>query len=86
MTDISKLSTEELEAELEKRKQEEALNSIPKPLKDINIDAIKNIAREELEYVTKYGESSKDIEHWMYETVMTSVYGDNIFNYINSKM
>ena len=41
MTDISKLSTEELEAELEKRKQEEALNSIPKPLEDINIDAIK---------------------------------------------
>ena len=86
MTDISKLSTEELEAELERRKQEAELNSMPKPLEDINIDAIKKIAQEELEYITKNGVNSKDIEHWMYETVMISVYGDDIFDYLNSKM
>lgn len=85
MIDINKLSTEDLEAELKKRKEKDILDSIPKPLNDINIDAIKNIAKEELEYLTKNGKNSKDIDHFMYETVMKTVYGNDIFNYINSK-
>lgn len=86
MTDINKLSIEELEAEIKKRKEKSDLDSTPKPLENINVDAIKKIAQEELEYVTENGENSKDIEQWMYEAVMKSVYGDNIFKYINSKM
>lgn len=85
MIDINKLSTEDLEAELKKRKEKDILDSIPKPLNDINIDAIKNIAKEELEYLTKNGENSKDIDNFMYETVMKTVYGNDVFNYINSK-
>lgn len=85
MTDINKLSIEELEAELKKRKEKSDLDSIPKPLENIDIDAIKKIAQDELEHITKSGQNSKDIEHWMYEAVMESVYGKDIFNYINSR-
>lgn len=44
------------------------------------------MAINEIDHITEHSCGSKDIENYMYEAVLTTVYGQNIFDYINSKL
>jgi hypothetical protein len=77
---INDHTEEELKAELAKREKEK---SKPKPIENIDFSNIKNMAIEEIDHIIKHGENSKDIQQYMYEAVMNTVYGQDIFKFIN---
>ena len=74
-----KFTDEELEEELQRRK------SPPWPLasEDVNISNIRNHAKNYLESIYKNGCPPKDAEHFMFESVMTTFYGNDVWNWIN---
>jgi len=76
---IEELSTAALEQELERRKKVVA----PKPLKNPDYSPIYDLA---VEYITNLSTAKFDdgFEHWCYEIVMQTVYGPDIWKYINS--
>jgi len=75
---LKKFTDEELEDELKKRKD------VPYPLasEDVNIAKLSTQAREYLDDIHKHGRPSKDAEHYMFETVMITFYGSDVFDWI----
>ena|SRR5579859_2002368 len=56
----------------------------PKPPEDIDWSAVTKLAKDHIEQIAngKYHEDNDD-KQWFYETVMTTVYGKNVFDWIN---
>jgi len=65
------------------------MDDTPQPLENIDF---KNVIRDAKNYIEElakedgYNHESCDCEHFMYETVMKTVYGNNIFKWINKKL
>lgn len=77
MKNLSEYSADDLQAELERRK-----NHRPKRLQDINVQPLIDIVEE---YITAIAEEKrmKDAEHYIYEAAIECVYGKGIFDWIN---
>jgi hypothetical protein len=61
---------------------------IPEQLKDneINLEKLKKVCNEYLEFLNSddYYEDN-DYDHYIYEAALKCIYGDKIFDFINSK-
>ena len=79
LTLLGKFTDEELEEELERRK------SPPCPLssENVNINNLRKHAKEYLDTVYKHGRPPKDAEHFMFEAIMTTFYGNDIWAWLN---
>lgn len=79
---LHQLSDKDLEEELKRR---EAKKSLPYslPSEDLNISKIRNLAADYLQSIVKRGKPPKDSENYIFEEVMKTFYGDDIFNWIN---
>jgi len=73
-------SDEQLEKELEKRKKPKILNS-----EDINLSGLRKKAEEYVDSLFKNGHPPKDAEQYMFEEVMRTFYGKDIFLWINNE-
>lgn len=86
MANLSRYSTKELSDELKKR--DKAKKSIPKMKVSPNTKEIEKVAKDYMDYVASdeycCGERG-DWEHWFYEAVLTAYYGNEVFEYINSR-
>ena len=73
---------------LQQLKAKKRLLSIPDPksASDIDINKLIEFASEEISHINENKESQKDIEHWAYELIMTLVYGDDVFDWINKNI
>lgn len=82
MGKFDEISDEELQEELDRR------SAPPDQLasEDINISSLSKQASEFLDSLQKNGCSPKDAEHYMFEGVMTTFYGPDIWDWINKRM
>ena len=76
---LGKFTDDELEEELERRKEP------PDPLPPSNdaLVILHRLARSYLTSISDNGRPSKDAEHFIFETVMKTLYGPDIFDWIN---
>lgn len=74
-TEVGDLSIDELEEYIKIRKKEQY---IPIPLENPDFTKLIDLAKEYIE--TGY---VNDMEHWCYEILMQTIYGDKIFGWIN---
>jgi hypothetical protein len=72
---------EELKAELDQRQ------APPDPLasEDVNISELAKQASEYIEDVQRDGCPSKDAEHFIFESVMETFYGKDVWNWLNKR-
>jgi hypothetical protein len=70
-----------LQNHLEIREKE---NQAPKVLDNINTDNIVSLAKEIMSRICEGGKDEDDVQ-WCYEAVMETVYGKNIWKFINSR-
>lgn len=79
MKGLSEFSIEELEAEIKKR------NEPPDPIasKHINLTKLQKQAAEYLQQIKEKGYTDDDSEHFIFEAVMETFYGTDIWKWIN---
>jgi len=58
----------------------------PKKKTKIDFNPVIDICEENINKLHKDGYMIKDIEHWIYEAVLESVYGKDIWKWIDSVM
>lgn len=83
---LNELSTEELEKELERRKEEKRLKQKPIPKENIDFSEVIKLAQEDIDEIFEEHSSPEDIEEYIYEAVMECIYGKDIFNWINENL
>jgi len=76
------MSTEDLEKELKRRKEESAKADAPQLVAIPDIEALRKLAISIEEDRIK-GREGKDDEHWCYEGIMQAFYGKDYFNKIS---
>jgi len=59
----------------------------PKPLKKENMkfDEVIKLAKENINEIAKGEDQDSDTKHYIYEEVMEAVFGENVWEWINSK-
>jgi len=77
---LTKLSTEELKAELARR---EAAEVAPSPLKLADFSKLQKQVIDVVQGVVRDGHPSKDFQHYIYEAAMEAVYGKDIWEWWN---
>lgn len=80
---LSNISTEELKREIERREKKK--RNIPQPLSYSSIDweVILRACRSYTEYIAENDHEPKDGKHFLYESLMTIVYGDDFWKWFN---
>jgi hypothetical protein len=75
------VNDDELIEELERRKRVKS----EKPNVQLCIDwhELVELAKKNVDHVCEYGYEIKDIQHWAYECMMTTVFGDDVFKWVN---
>ena len=82
MSSIKDYETSELINELNHRQEEREKSEIPKIINAPDLTKITKLCEEYIAQIIKDGEDS-DYEHYIYEEVMTTFYGDKVFDFIN---
>lgn len=78
---ISDFSISELEEEIQRKQEKEA---IPLPLHTINWNRILNVAEDRMTSIAgSFGNCYEDAKQYMYEEVMKTIYGADVFEWIN---
>lgn len=81
------VSIENLEKLLEEKKRAEAEENIPKALPEPDMDRIKAICGNYINYlISEDFHPDNDEEHLLFEEVMKTVFGDDIFDWINKQI
>jgi len=78
---LSRLSTEELEAELEAREAEE--NAPPPLVEKPDWSNLKTFVVSQIEEISKPDGYAKDFEHYVFEQVMSTLYGNGFWAWYN---
>jgi hypothetical protein len=76
-------SIEELEKEIEKRKKRKTAR--PKPKENPDFSNLVQECEDVLDEFEKNGYIDEDTDHYMYEAIMTRVYGESVWNWLNGK-
>jgi len=79
MTDLSKVSDHDLEEEIKRRA------GIPEQLFDVDLTSLRTITKEYMNSLYSDNRPPKDAEHYIFETVMKTLYGENIFKWISDE-
>jgi len=77
---LSNFSTEELQKELELRTGAAATR--PSLLETFNLAPLIKLCENYLDTVVKEG-GAKDIKHWVYEATLTTLYGKEVWDWLN---
>jgi len=80
-TSVTQFSIEELKAELKRR--EEAAPPVAKPRDQVDWSGVYDTAVEGITHLVQNGYEPEDFEHWVYESVIGTVYGRDIWLTIN---
>lgn len=76
-------SDEQLKDELERRQQER--EAVPQILKDYDSQIIVDFLEGEIKRANETGRLSKDLEHYLYEHVIITFYGENALKWFSDR-
>ena len=82
---IKDLSTEELKAELLRRENEEKASAKPKAISDPPFTNLRKMCQDYIDGLANDGYVDDDLDHYIFETAMTTLYGDDVWKWINGK-
>jgi hypothetical protein len=83
MTALIDITTEDLQAELARRKETEKTQRIPVPKVDINFIPLVGCCQDYIIELAKQGYADDDFPHYIYEAALTAIYGDDVWTFIN---
>ncbi len=84
MKEIDGISTEDLQKELDNRKEKEKLELKPKLLKEPDIKPLQEICQKYIDELAAEGHVYSDLDHYICEKALEVCFGQDVFKYINS--
>ena len=81
---LENISTEELKAVLYRRQKAEQELLKPKQLKSPNIEPLQKICQEYIDELVKDGYVDDNFDHDIYECAMETIFGKDVWKFINS--
>ena len=85
MNELKNVSTEQLERELEKRRNIEKENAKPKQVDNPDWMPLREICQEYIDCLDSEEYCDDDFTHYIYEAVMQVLFGKNVFDWINEQ-
>ncbi len=80
---LKEITDEALQAELDRRKAERDEKAKPQPIADPDWSRVRAMTVNHVEDVLRGVREGKDIEHYIYEQVLETVYGAGIWSPLN---
>lgn len=84
MIDLRNATDDEIKSELERRKLKSEIPA-PEPLTEPNWLPLFKMAIDYIDQLDKQGWVDDDLEHYIFESAMEAVYGEDVWNFINSR-
>jgi len=81
---LENMSIEELQAEINKRKEEERVQALPKPTLAPNLKPLQIICQKYVEDFSQDGWVNDDATHFIFEKAMETVFDKEVWDFINS--
>lgn len=79
------ISTEELQLEIDSRKKKKQKLAKPKQLFQSNIDPLRKICQEYIDYLANDGFEDNDFDHYIFEVAIEAIFGPDVWKYINDQ-
>ena len=74
-----------LQTELEKRRQAQFWETMPKPVENPDWTEVKKMCQEVISQLAKDGWRDEDLKHYIYESAMEAVFGKDVFTWMNKR-
>lgn len=84
MSNLNNISTESLEAEIEKRKQADIFGTQFPHIASMHWDKVIEHADSHVQFMINHGDTMKDSSQWVLEAVLKAVYGEDVFDKLNN--
>ncbi len=81
---LDNISTEVLQKVLDQRRETEQELLKPKQLKSPNIEPLQEICQEYIDELEKDGYINEDYDHYIFESAMETIFGKDVWKFINS--
>lgn len=82
---IDDISTEDLQAELDRRQKVKQELLKPKQLLLPDIEPLQRTCQDYIDAIVKDGYVHASLEHYIFECAMETVFGEDVWQFINSK-
>lgn len=79
------LTDEQLEREIERRKSIREKEERPKPLKNPDLSKLIKVCEERIKECEDGEGEDSDTPHYIYESAMQAIYGDDVFKWLNNR-
>lgn len=83
--DISEMTNQELERELQRRKRKKEAAARPRVVAKIDLTNLIEITESHISNLSRCEERDDD-KQYIYEAAMIAIYGPDVFDWINSKL
>jgi len=78
MTNLSEITTKDLEEELKRRREEK-----PKMKEDIDFEPLKKECQDYIDNIQEYSGREMDVEHTIFEIALEAIFGNEVFDFVN---
>jgi len=82
--DLTDVSKEALEAEIEKRMLQEVEANKPRMIADPNLGPLRSVCQRYIDNLALEGHGGNDMEHYIFETAMEVLFEGNVFVWVNN--
>ena len=86
MTHIDEFTCEVLQKELERRRELREELEKPKQLEGFDLGPLMKICSDYIDYIATDWHGDNDWDHYIYETAIETMYGKDVWDWINKKM
>lgn len=86
MQDLECYDAEQLEAELRRRREEKEKSERPRPLQNPDWDRLIAQCEDYMDFLYHHSYEEKDSDHYLYEAVLSTVYGRTVWIWINKRL
>lgn len=81
---LANMSDEELQAELARRQQSKKAGAVPQQLPSLDFSPLIKICQDYINDLAREGYADDDYDHYIYETAIECVFGEDVWSWINS--
>ena len=81
---LKRMTDEALQAELDRRKAEREEEAKPRPVAEPDWSRVKLMAIDHVERALRGERREKDVDHYIYEQVLETMYGADIWEVLNA--
>lgn len=86
MNNLSQLTDEQLQQELQKRMEKKKQKEKPKQLENPDFSRLREYCQEYIDHLDKNGYEDDDIQHYIYEEALQAIFGRDVFGWINKQI